>query len=108
MTCQPGNLSTNHLNATISGNDFSCPVMLLEDHGRYMRRFADCVFPSLFGLCRLAIYPAIAFTAQPQRTGNEDEIYREYWCSLLQERIVFYLVNATAVRGRDREMRSSR
>ncbi len=70
MTCQPGNLSTNHLNATISGNDFSCPVMLLEDHGRYMRRFADCVFPSLFGLCRLAIYPAIAFTAQPQRTGN--------------------------------------
>ncbi len=44
--------------------------MLLEDHGRYMRRFADCVFPSLFGLCRLAIYPAIAFTAQPQRTGN--------------------------------------
>ncbi len=65
-----GNLSTNHLNATISGNDFSCPVMLLEDHGRYMRRFADCVFPSLFGLCRLAIYPAIAFTAQPQRTGN--------------------------------------
>ncbi len=35
-----------------------------------MRRFADCVFPSLFGLCRLAIYPAIAFTAQPQRTGN--------------------------------------
>ncbi len=69
MTCQPGNLSTNHLNATISGNDFSCPVMLLEDHGRYMRRFADCVFPSLFGLC-LAIYPAIAFTAQPQRTGN--------------------------------------
>ncbi len=70
MTCQPGNLSTNHLNATISGNDFSCPVMLLEDHGRYMRRFSDCVFPSLFGLCRLAIYPAIAFTAQPQRTGN--------------------------------------
>ncbi len=70
MTCQPGNLSTNHLNATISGNDFSYPVMLLEDHGRYMRRFADCVFPSLFGLCRLAIYPAIAFTAQPQRTGN--------------------------------------
>ncbi len=70
MTCQPGNLSTNHLNATISGNDFSCPVMLLEDHGRYMRRFADCVFPSLFGLCRLAIYPAIAFTAQPQRTGK--------------------------------------
>ncbi len=70
MTCQPGNLSTNHLNATISGNEFSCPVMLLEDHGRYMRRFADCVFPSLFGLCRLAIYPAIAFTAQPQRTGN--------------------------------------
>ncbi len=71
MTCQePGNLSTNHLNATISGNDFSCPVMLLEDHGRYMRRFADCVFPSFFGLCRLAIYPAIAFTAQPQRTGN--------------------------------------
>ena len=70
MTCQPGNLSTNHLNATISGNDFSCPVMLLEDHSRYMRRFADCVFPSLFGLCRLAIYPAIAFTAQPQRTGN--------------------------------------
>ncbi len=70
MTCQPGNLSTNHLNATISGNDFSCPVMLLEDHGRYMRRFADCVFPSLFGLYRLAIYPAIAFTAQPQRTGN--------------------------------------
>ena len=70
MTCQPGNLSTSHLNATISGNDFSCPVMLLEDHGRYMRRFADCVFPSLFGLCRLAIYPAIAFTAQPQRTGN--------------------------------------
>ncbi len=70
MTCQPGNLSTNHLNATISGNDFSCPVMLLEDHGRCMRRFADCVFPSLFGLCRLAIYPAIAFTAQPQRTGN--------------------------------------
>ncbi len=69
MTCQPGNLCTNHLNATISGND-SCPVMLLEDHGRYMRRFADCVFPSLFGLCRLAIYPAIAFTAQPQRTGN--------------------------------------
>ncbi len=44
--------------------------MLLEDHGRYMRRFADCVFPSLFGLCRLAIYPAIAFTAQPQRTGK--------------------------------------
>ncbi len=70
MTCQPGNLSTSHLNATISGNDFSCPVMLLEDHGRYMRRFADCVFPSLFGLCRLAIYPAIAFTAQPQRTGK--------------------------------------
>ncbi len=70
MTCQPGNLSTSHLNATISGNDFPCPVMLLEDHGRYMRRFADCVFPSLFGLCRLAIYPAIAFTAQPQRTGN--------------------------------------
>ncbi len=35
-----------------------------------MRRFADCVFPSLFGLCRLAIYPAIAFTAQPQRTGK--------------------------------------
>ena len=70
MTCQPGNLSTNHLNATISGNDFSYPVMLLEDHGRYMRRFADCVFPSLFGLCRLAIYPAIAFTAQPQRTGK--------------------------------------
>ncbi len=70
MICQPGNLSTNHLNATISGNDFSCPVMLLEDHGRYMRRFADCVFPSLFGLCRLAIYPAIAFTAQPQRTGK--------------------------------------
>ncbi len=70
MTCQPGNLSTNHLNATISGNDFSCPVMLLEDHDRYMRRFADCVFPSLFGLCRLAIYPAIAFTAQPQRTGK--------------------------------------
>ncbi len=70
MTCQPGNLSTSHLNATISGNDFSYPVMLLEDHGRYMRRFADCVFPSLFGLCRLAIYPAIAFTAQPQRTGN--------------------------------------
>ncbi len=70
MTCQPGNLSTNHLNATISGNDFSCPVMLLEDHGRYMRRVADCVFPSLFGLCHLAIYPAIAFTAQPQRTGN--------------------------------------
>ncbi len=70
MTCQPGNLSTNHLNATISGNDFSCPVMLLEDHGRYMRRFSDCIFPSLFGLCRLAIYPAIAFTAQPQRTGN--------------------------------------
>ncbi len=70
MTCQPGNLSTNHLNATISGNDFSCPVMLLEDHGRYMRRVADCVFPSLFGLCRLAIYPAIAFTAQPQRTGK--------------------------------------
>ncbi len=35
-----------------------------------MRRFADCVSPSLFGLCRLAIYPAIAFTAQPQRTGN--------------------------------------
>ncbi len=70
MTCQPGNLSTNHLNATISGNDFSCPVMLLEDHGRYMRRFADCVFPSLFGLCRLAIYPTIAFTAQPQRTGK--------------------------------------
>ncbi len=70
MTCQPGKLSTNHLNATISGNDFPCPVMLLEDHGRYMRRFADCVFPSLFGLCRLAIYPAIAFTAQPQRTGN--------------------------------------
>ncbi len=34
-----------------------------------MRRFADCVFPSL-GLCRLAIYPTIAFTAQPQRTGN--------------------------------------
>ncbi len=66
---QKGNLSTNHLNATISGND-SYPVMLLEDHGRYMRRFADCVFPSLFGLCRLAIYPAIAFTAQPQRTGN--------------------------------------
>ncbi len=33
MTCQPGNLSTNHLNATISGNDFSYPVMLLEDHG---------------------------------------------------------------------------
>ncbi len=58
------NLSTNHLNATISGND-SYPVMLLEDHGRYMMRFADCVFPSLFGLCRLAIYPAIAFTAQP-------------------------------------------
>ncbi len=70
MTCQPGNLSNNHLNATISGNDFSCPFMLLEDYGRYMRRFADCVFPSLFGLCRLAIYPAIAFTAQPQRTGN--------------------------------------
>ncbi len=70
MTCQPGNLSTNHLNATISGNDFSYPVMLLEDPGRYMRRFADCVFPSLFGLCRLAIYPAIAFTAQPQRTGK--------------------------------------
>ncbi len=70
MTCQPGNLSTSHLNATISGNDFSYPVMLLEDHGRYMRRFADCVFPSLFGLCRLAIYPAIAFTAQPQRTGK--------------------------------------
>ncbi len=70
MTCQPGKLPTNHLNATISGNDFSCPVMLLEDHGRYMRRFADCVFPSLFGLCRLAIYPAIAFTAQPQRTGK--------------------------------------
>ncbi len=70
MTCQPGNLSTNHMNATISGNDFTCPVMLLEDHDRYMRRFADCVFPSLFGLCRLAIYPAIAFTAQPQRTGN--------------------------------------
>ncbi len=63
------NLSTNHLNATISGND-SYPVMLLEDHGRYMRRFADCVFPSFFGLCRLAIYPAIAFTAQPQRTGK--------------------------------------
>ncbi len=70
MTCQPGKLPTNHLNATISGNDFSFPVMLLEDHGRYMRRFADCVFPSLFGLCRLAIYPAIAFTAQPQRTGK--------------------------------------
>ncbi len=35
-----------------------------------MRRFADCVFPSLSGLCRLAIYPAIAFTAQSQRTGN--------------------------------------
>ncbi len=35
-----------------------------------MRRFADCVFPSLFGLCRLAIHPAIAFTAQPKRTGN--------------------------------------
>ncbi len=70
MTCQPGNLSTNHLNATISGNDFSYPVMLLEDHGRYMRRVADCVFPSLFGLSRLAIYPAIAFTAQPQRTGK--------------------------------------
>ena len=70
MTCLPGNLSTSHLNATISGNDFSYPVMLLEDHGRYMRRFADRVFPSLFGLCRLAIYPAIAFTAQPQRTGK--------------------------------------
>ncbi len=70
MTCQPGNLSTSHLNATISGNDFSYPVMLLEAHSRYMRRFADCVFPSLFGLCRLAIYPAIAFTAQPQRTGK--------------------------------------
>ncbi len=66
MTRQPGNLSTSYLNATISGNDFSYPVMLLED----MRRFSDCVFPSLFGLCRLAIYPAIAFTAQPQRTGN--------------------------------------
>ncbi len=35
-----------------------------------MRRFADCVFPSFFGLCRLAIYPAIAFTAQPQRMGK--------------------------------------
>ncbi len=66
MTRQPGNISTSYLNATISGNDFSYPVMLLED----MRRFSDCVFPSLFGLCRLAIYPAIAFTAQPQRTGN--------------------------------------
>ena len=82
--------------------------MLLEDHGRYMRRFADCVFPSLFGLYRLAIYPAIAFYCTASTNGQEDEIYREYWCSLLQERIVFYLVNATAVRGRDREMRSSR